>query len=129
MKCCVIFKLSIQGGGVYHRNLSLSLAAGNATLWKPSPTTPLSAIAITRIITGVLEHNGFPGAIAGLVCGDKPVGEGLVASSDIDMSKSFISILTSREDVDRLCSIVHRERASRQSRWKERPGPIRQGSS
>ncbi|KAF8323695.1 NAD-aldehyde dehydrogenase [Clavulina sp. PMI_390] len=70
---------------VYGWNLSLSFAAGNATLWKPSPTTPLSAIAVTKIIAGVLEKNGLPGAAAGLLCGDVPVGEGLVGSKLVDM--------------------------------------------
>ena len=93
--CFVQLQLSIHRGVC--RNLSLSLAAGNATLWKPSPTTPLSAIATTKIITRALERNGLPGAIAGLVCGDKPVGEQFVASSDIDMGEPFGSIMTSRD--------------------------------
>ena len=67
------------------RNLSLSMAAGNATLWKPSPTTPLCAVAMTKIISGVLESNGIDGAVASLVCGDKMVGETIVKSSDVDM--------------------------------------------
>ncbi|KAF8336651.1 NAD-aldehyde dehydrogenase [Cantharellus anzutake] len=70
---------------VYGWNLSLSLAAGNATLWKPAPTTPLCAIAVTRIIARVLERNGIDGAVAGLVCGDKLVGETVVGSPNVDM--------------------------------------------
>jgi aldehyde dehydrogenase family 7 protein A1 len=67
------------------RNLALSFTAGNATLWKPSPTTPLSAIAVTKIVAQVLAHNGIDGAVAGLVCGDTTVGEGLVSNTDVDM--------------------------------------------
>jgi aldehyde dehydrogenase family 7 member A1 len=67
------------------RNLSISLAAGNATLWKPSPTTPLCSIAVTKIVSGVLEKNGLPGAIAGLVTGGKDIGEAVVQSKDVDM--------------------------------------------
>ncbi|KAI0317811.1 NAD-aldehyde dehydrogenase [Amylostereum chailletii] len=70
---------------VYGWNLSLSLAAGNATLWKPSPTTPLCSIAVTKIVAGVLEKNGLPGAIAGLVTGGKDVGEAVVESKSVDM--------------------------------------------
>lgn len=67
------------------RNLALSLAAGNATLWKPSPSTPLCSIAVTKIVSSVLEKNGVPGAVASLVIGGKDVGEGIVESADIDM--------------------------------------------
>ncbi|KAH8986932.1 NAD-aldehyde dehydrogenase [Lactarius hatsudake] len=70
---------------VYGWNLSISMAAGNATIWKPSPTTPLCSIAVTRIVSGVLEKNNIPGAVAGLVTGGKDVGEALVQSRDVDM--------------------------------------------
>lgn len=70
---------------VYGWNLALSLAAGNATLWKPAPSTPLCSIAVTKIVSGVLERNGVPGAVAGLVTGGKDVGEAVVQSSDVDM--------------------------------------------
>ncbi|KAJ7704312.1 NAD-aldehyde dehydrogenase [Mycena rosella] len=70
---------------VYGWNLSLSLAAGNATIWKPSPTTPLCAIAITTIIARVLEENGVPGAVAGLVTGDKEAGEAIAESRDVEL--------------------------------------------
>ncbi|KAI0827420.1 NAD-aldehyde dehydrogenase [Trametes gibbosa] len=70
---------------VYGWNLALSLAAGNATLWKPSPSTPLCAIAVTKIVAAVLEHNGLPGAVAGLVTGGKDIGVGIVDSKHVDM--------------------------------------------
>ena len=73
---------------VYGWNLSISLAAGNATLWKPSPTTPLCSIATTKIVSKVLEKNGLPGAVAGLVTGGQIVGETVVGSKDIDMGMS-----------------------------------------
>ena len=68
------------------------MAAGNATVWKPSPSTPLCAIAVTKIVAGVLEKNGVPGAVAGLVTGGKDVGEALVQSRDVDMGKGSISL-------------------------------------
>lgn len=80
------------------RNLSLSLAAGNATIWKPSPTTPLCAIAVTKIVSGVLERNGIPSAVASLVTGGKEAGEGIVQSRDVELGNtgsSFIEIRNS----------------------------------
>jgi aldehyde dehydrogenase family 7 member A1 len=72
-----------------YRNLALSLAAGNATLWKPSPSTPLCSIAITKIVASVLERNGLPGAVAGLITGGKDVGEAVVESEHVDLGTSF----------------------------------------
>lgn len=71
------------------RNLALSLAAGNATLWKPSPSTSLCSIAVTKIVSGVLERNNIPGAAASLVIGSKDVGEAVVESKGVDMGKTY----------------------------------------
>ncbi|EDR10267.1 NAD-aldehyde dehydrogenase [Laccaria bicolor S238N-H82] len=70
---------------VYGWNLALSLAAGNATIWKPSPTTPLCSIAVTTIVSRVLEKNGVPGAVASLVTGGKEAGEAIVESQDVPL--------------------------------------------
>ncbi|KAK7050018.1 hypothetical protein VNI00_005449 [Paramarasmius palmivorus] len=70
---------------VYGWNLALSLAAGNATVWKPSPTTPLCSIAVTTIIADVLRKNGIDGAVAGLVTGGKDTGEAVVNSRDVEL--------------------------------------------
>ena len=77
--------------------MAISLAAGNSTIWKPSPTTPLCAIAVTKIISDVLERNGIPGAVASLIVGGNETGRQLVESSDIDLGK-----------VDHLFVVKHR---------------------
>lgn len=97
MYCLHSTSLSLFTDGVYavshsaphlipcSRNLALSLAAGNATIWKPSHSTPLCSVAVTKIVTGVLEKNGLPGAVAGLVTGGRGVGEAIVESEHVDM--------------------------------------------
>ena len=70
---------------VYGWNLAIAIATGNTTLWKPSPTTPLVSVAVTKLIAPILERNGLPGSVAALVCGDRDVGETLVASKEIQM--------------------------------------------
>ena len=72
---------------VYGWNLAISMAAGNATIWKPSPSTPLCSIAVTKIVSGVLEKNDIPGAVAGLVTGGKDVGEAIVENQEVDMGE------------------------------------------
>ena len=66
------------------------MAAGNATIWKPSHSTPLCSIAVTKIIAEVLEENGIPGAVASLVIGGRHVGEAVVESQDIELG-AFLS--------------------------------------
>jgi aldehyde dehydrogenase family 7 member A1 len=65
------------------------MAAGNATVWKPSPTTPLCSIAVTNIISKVLEQNNISGAVASLVTGDKECGEAIVQSPDVELGNFF----------------------------------------
>ncbi|WAQ81077.1 hypothetical protein PtA15_1A415 [Puccinia triticina] len=70
---------------VYGWNFALSFITGNATIWKPSPTTPLTAIAMNKIITRVLESHGLPGALSSLVCGGSSVGGQLATEQKVDL--------------------------------------------
>ncbi|WVQ85991.1 hypothetical protein IAT38_008159 [Cryptococcus sp. DSM 104549] len=70
---------------VYGWNLTIALVTGNSTIWKPAPSTPLSSIAVIRLIQPVLERNGLPGAAAALVCGGIDVGKSIVGSEDIPL--------------------------------------------
>lgn len=70
---------------VYGWNLALSFVAGNATLWKPAPSTPLCSIAVTRIVAEVLEKNGVDGGVAALITGGHEVGEALCESEHVTM--------------------------------------------
>lgn len=54
------------------------MVCGNTIVWKGALSTPLVAIATTKIIAGVLENNGIPGSVASLITGGPDVGETLV---------------------------------------------------
>jgi len=58
-------------------NLALSLVAGNTHVWKGAPTTPLTTIALTKIMAEVLERNNVPGSVIAAVCGGGDVGHTL----------------------------------------------------
>jgi aldehyde dehydrogenase (NAD+) len=45
---------------VWAWNALISAVCGNITIWKPSPKTPLSAIAAVRICNEALKKGGFP---------------------------------------------------------------------
>src|SRR5690349_25081154 len=66
---------------VWSWNAALAAVCGDATIWKPSEKTPLTAIAVTKIAERVCRESGADPAIFSLLIGDrKSVGEKL--SSD-----------------------------------------------
>ncbi|GAA5943696.1 hypothetical protein JCM3775_001339 [Rhodotorula graminis] len=70
---------------VFGWNQSLAFITGNATIWKPAPTTPLVAIATTKILQSVLEANKLPAALSALVCGGGETGDALVSDKRVDL--------------------------------------------
>ncbi|HYC71682.1 MAG TPA: aldehyde dehydrogenase family protein [Opitutaceae bacterium] len=61
---------------VWSWNSALAAVCGDATLWKPSEKTPLTAVACIRIAERVCRDAGVDPAIFSLVVGDGPaVGE------------------------------------------------------
>ncbi|KAI8341720.1 Aldehyde/histidinol dehydrogenase [Chlamydoabsidia padenii] len=62
---------------VYGWNSAIALVTGNGVLWKPSPTTPLVSIAVTRILERTLKEHNLPPALCSLVTGGTDVGESL----------------------------------------------------
>ena len=51
---------------VYGWNSAIAMACGDTMLWKGAPTTPLTSVAITKVVADVLERNSLPGAISAL---------------------------------------------------------------
>ena len=49
---------------VWAWNAMLSAICGNATVWKPSHNTPLTAVAVQNICNNVFEEHGFPGVFS-----------------------------------------------------------------
>ncbi|KAI8828593.1 Aldehyde/histidinol dehydrogenase [Chytriomyces cf. hyalinus JEL632] len=66
-------------------NVALAMITGNATVWKPAPSTPLTAVAITKIIHKVLDENKLSGSLHSLVCGGADVGEYMARSQSVDL--------------------------------------------
>src|SRR5919197_841396 len=63
---------------VWSWNAALAAVCGDATIWKPSEKTPLTAIAVTKICQRVCRETGADPAIFSLLIGDrKSVGEKL----------------------------------------------------
>ena len=63
---------------VWAWNAALALVCGDTVLWKPSEKTPLTALALHRIMEQVIaETPGTPPAVSQLLVGRRPVGEQL----------------------------------------------------
>jgi L-aminoadipate-semialdehyde dehydrogenase len=54
---------------VWSWNAALAAVCGDATLWKPSERTPLTAVAVTKIAAGVCAENDVDPAIFSLITG------------------------------------------------------------
>ena len=81
---------------VWAWNSMISLVCGNANVWKPSHKTPLTAIAMTRVVARVLEEDGF-GALVGLVIGPTdPIGTALVEDRRVPLISATGSVRMGR---------------------------------
>jgi aldehyde dehydrogenase (NAD+) len=71
---------------VWAWNAMLAAVCGDVSIWKPSPRTPLSAIAVQKIVAAVLAENNLPEGIFSLVIGRNDViGEALLADTRIPL--------------------------------------------
>jgi len=71
---------------VWAWNAMIAAICGDVTIWKPSSTVPLSAIAVQKIIGRVLEVNNLPEGIFSLVTGrGSDLGERLLRDPRIPL--------------------------------------------
>ncbi|WP_435009631.1 L-piperidine-6-carboxylate dehydrogenase [Tundrisphaera lichenicola] len=61
---------------VWAWNAALAAVCGDSMVWKPSPETPLTAIAVQKIADEVARSSGFPG-IFGLCVGEAEIGRAM----------------------------------------------------
>jgi aldehyde dehydrogenase (NAD+) len=62
---------------VWSWNAALAAVCGDATIWKPSEKTPLTAIAVAKIAEQVCRQTGADPAIFTLLIGDRAIGKKL----------------------------------------------------
>ncbi|MCW5965572.1 MAG: aldehyde dehydrogenase family protein [Bryobacterales bacterium] len=64
---------------VWAWNALLAAVCGNVVIWKPSPSTPLCAVAVQNICNRVLSRHGWEGVFQLIVGDTKEVGERMAA--------------------------------------------------
>src|SRR5437762_10811806 len=78
---------------VWSWNSALAAVCGDATVWKPSEKTPLTAIAVTKICERVCRETGADPAIFTLLVGDrKTVGQKLADDARISLVSATGSV-------------------------------------
>src|SRR5262249_20544403 len=78
---------------VWSWNAALAAVCGDATIWKPSEKTPLTAIAVTKIVERVCRETGADPAIFSLLIGDrKTVGQKLADDPQISLVSATGSV-------------------------------------
>ncbi len=71
---------------VWSWNATLAAVCGDATIWKPSEKTPLTAIAVIKIAERVCKDTGVDPAIFSLVVGDGPgIGQKMAADRRVPL--------------------------------------------
>jgi aldehyde dehydrogenase (NAD+) len=81
---------------VWAWNAMVAAVCGDSMIWKPSAKTPLTAIAVTKIATRVLERAGAP-PIFNLLIGDREqVGRPMVADRRIPLISATGSVAMGR---------------------------------
>jgi aldehyde dehydrogenase (NAD+) len=83
---------------VWSWNAALAAVCGDATVWKPSEKTPLTAIAVTKIAERVCRETGADPAIFTLLIGDrKTVGQKLADDRRIPLVSATGSVRMGHE--------------------------------
>jgi aldehyde dehydrogenase (NAD+) len=71
---------------VWAWNAMLALVCGDSVLWKPSEKTPLSAMALHRLLErAIADAGGVPAGVSALVIGGREAAEYLVDHRDIPL--------------------------------------------
>ena len=70
---------------VWSWNSMIAFICGDTCIWKPSPKTPLSAIACQNIIGDVFKENGVPEGVCCLALGMQDVGEWMSTDTRIPL--------------------------------------------
>jgi len=70
---------------VWAWNAMIAAVCGDCVVWKPSSETPLTAIAVQKIVNRVLERNGWPGVLNLVIGRGSEVGERLLADRRIPL--------------------------------------------
>jgi aldehyde dehydrogenase (NAD+) len=86
MGVCTVISAFNFPVAVWSWNAALALVCGNAVVWKPSEKTPLTALAVDRILRDAMaEFGDAPEGLASVLIGGRDIGAQLVADKRSDI--------------------------------------------
>mmetsp|Transcript_6821 Transcript_6821/g.12204 ORF Transcript_6821/g.12204 Transcript_6821/m.12204 type:complete len:544 (-) Transcript_6821:1150-2781(-) len=90
---------------VFGWNVALALVTGNAVFWKPSETTPLTALALNSLLTDALDQNGFSRCLSTVLVGTgDQLGQRMANDRRIDLLSFTGSTQVGRKVATRVAS-------------------------
>jgi aldehyde dehydrogenase (NAD+) len=81
---------------VWAWNAAIAAVCGDVVIWKPSPKTPLCAVAVQRIVDRVMARHELP-CVFNLLVGGNAAGEQLVADRRIGLVSFTGSVAAGRQ--------------------------------
>jgi aldehyde dehydrogenase (NAD+) len=88
---------------VWGWNAMIAAICGDVSVWKPSSKAPVSAIALQKIVAGVLEQNDLPEGIFSLIIGDRAtIGERILEDKRIPLVSFTGSVTAGRIAVQKV---------------------------
>ena len=61
------------------------MICGNGSVWKGAPSTPLTTIAVTKILQTVFESNNLPGSLISCIVGGADVGKKMANDTRLEL--------------------------------------------
>ena len=82
---------------VWSWNAFIAAVVGDAVIWKPSSSTPLTAIAVTKVAARVLERHSLPPIFSLVVGNGNEVGNALLGDGRLPLVSFTGSVATGRQ--------------------------------
>lgn len=82
---------------VWAWNAFIAAICGDTVIWKPSPKTPLCAVALQKICERVMEKLGYPGVFSLFITQDNQLASYFVADDKIPLISFTGSVLVGRK--------------------------------
>ncbi|MDH3590119.1 MAG: aldehyde dehydrogenase family protein, partial [Gammaproteobacteria bacterium] len=93
---------------VWAWNAFIAAVCGNVSIWKPSPKTPLCAVAVQKICDRALTANGYPGIFGLFVDKDNRLAQSFVDDTRVDLLSFTGSCAIGRQVGERVAARMGR---------------------
>ncbi|MCY3779609.1 MAG: aldehyde dehydrogenase family protein [Chloroflexi bacterium] len=93
---------------VWAWNAAIAAVCGDTMIWKPSPTTPLTAIAVQHICNRVMAQHGVDGVFNLVIGGNEEVGERMINDERLPLISFTGSIRVGRHVAQRVAARLGR---------------------